>query len=150
MCGDFIRWLRRKLNRPKKVEKDNKFVEDALSALPNYDNGVSRMTLDAKFWMVNKEQMRKIVKEDMTDKREYQKSLFDCDNVFSHVVNHLADTYDVNQAGIILDYSGAHAYNVIVYPNKSIELFEPQTDRFFDADKRDENKYPLKKATVLM
>jgi len=150
MCGRFVRWLRRKLNRPKKVEKGNKFVENALSALPNYDNGVSRMTLDTKFWMVNKEQMRKIVEEDMTDERKYQKSLFDCDNFSLMFVTHLADTYDINQAGIVLDYSGAHAYNVMIYPDKSIELFEPQIDRFFGPGERDKNKYPLKKATILM
>ena len=150
MSVGFVRWLRRKLNRPKKVEKGNKFVEDALSVLPNYDNGVSRMTLDTKFWMVNKEQMRKIVEEDMTDERKYRKSLFDCDNFSLMFMNHLADTYGVNQAGLVLDYSGTHAYNVIVYPDKTIELFEPQTDQFFDVDKRDKDKYPLEKATILM
>jgi len=150
MCGDFIRWLRRKLNRPKRVGKDNKFVEEALSSLPNYGDGVTRMTLDAKFWMVDKDQMRKIVEEDMTDKRKYRKSLFDCDNFSLMFVNHLADTYKVNQVGIVLDYSGAHAYNVIVYPDKSIELFEPQLDQFFDVDKRDKNKYPLEKGTIIM
>jgi len=149
MCG-FVRWLRRKLNRPKKVEKDNKFVEDALSALPNYGDGVTRMVLDAKFWMVDRREMRKIVEEDMTDKREYVSDLFDCDSYSFMFKSHLADTYDVNQAGIVLDYSGAHAYNVIVYPDKSVECFEPQSDRFFNADKRDKNKYPLEKATIVM
>jgi len=149
MCG-FVRWLRRKLNRPKKVEKGNKFVENALSALPNYGDKVTRMTLDGKFWMVDKEQMKKIVEEDMTDKKKYQRDLFDCDNFSLMFVTHLADTYDINQAGIVLDYSGAHAYNVIVYPNGKLELFEPQTGEFFSVGERNKNKYPLEKATVII
>jgi len=58
----------------------------------------------------------------------------------------------VNGAGIVLDFSGAHAYNFVVYPRKkdNLRLFEPQNDSLFKVKKRKKKFYPLETALVLI
>jgi len=163
------RWLRKR----KKVQKSNSFIEDKLSELPNYkgalkllrekesdrymgllkqmrkESGVWRIPLDGKFWLLPKKQMKEVIEKDFTDKKEYYADKFDCENFTEMFVTHLAENYGVNAVGMVFDFSGAHAYNLIIYP-KGLELFEPQNDEMFKVSKRNKKEYPLKTALILI
>ena len=38
--------------------------------------------------------------------------------------------FHLNNVGLVVDYSGGHAYNCVVFSDGTAELFEPQGDRF--------------------
>ena len=38
--------------------------------------------------------------------------------------------FGLNNVGLVIDYSGGHAYNIIIFKDGSVKLFEPQTDRW--------------------
>ena len=96
--------------------------------------------------------MKEVIKKDHSEKKKYYADKFDCDSFSFMFITHLASKYGVNGVGIVLDFSGAHAYNFVVYPRKkdNLRLFEPQNDSLFKVKKRKKKFYPLETALVLI
>lgn len=56
--------------------------------------------------------------------------------------------HGVTSIGLVLDWSGSHAYNIFVYNDGSVKLFEPQDDRFIDPDSDD--KYAFDNVDIII
>lgn len=86
---------------------------------------------DRWYELVDQDTMEKIVKEDVVDALEYvkQDDWFVC-NHFAFVFAALVKLKYYIDVGVVLDFHAAHAYNIFIYPDGGVQLFEPQGDTF--------------------
>ena len=120
-----LKHIRRWLRKRKKVKKPNSFVEKALREnIPNYhgalqllrekesdswmgmakqvakeEEGVWRIPLDGKFWLLPEKQMKEVIKKDHSEKKKYYADKFDCDSFSFMFITHLASKVRVNGLG---------------------------------------------------
>ena len=94
------------------------------------DNKMEILSLDSKYFLCDETDMKAIIKWDWTDNKKYVKEKYDCDN-FAFSFKAMVDKrFGLNGVGLVIDYSGGHAYNIIVFQDGSVKIFEPQTDRW--------------------
>ena len=126
-------------------EKSKQFIEDLISGLH-----VESMILDGKYYMTNENNMLNIIAWDWTEKKNAIYDKYDCDNYAFTLMSNVGRYYDLNQVGVVIDWTSKHAYNIILFSNKNIWLFEPQTDSFFFVSKRQKFLYSLEDAVVII
>ena len=88
------------------------------------------LALDSKFWTCNEADWKKIIDYDWTDEKKYVTEQYDCDNFAFNFKARVARKFGVNSVGLVVDYSGKHAYNLIVFSDGTWKIFEPQSDRW--------------------
>ena len=86
--------------------------------------------LDSKFWTCNEADWKKIIDFDWTDEKRFVADQYDCDNFAFNFKARVARKFGVNSVGLVVDYSGKHAYNLIVFSDGTWKIFEPQSDRW--------------------
>ena len=86
------------------------------------------MWLDNKYVAVPEAEFRKIINWDWTDNKKYIAEKYDCDNFAFSFKARVDRKFHVNTVGLVIDYEAGHAYNVIVFANGTMKLFEPQSD----------------------
>ena len=86
--------------------------------------------LDSKFWTCTKEDWRKIISWDWTNEKKYVAEQYDCDNFAFNFKARVARKFGVNSIGLVVDYSGGHAYNLMVFSDGTWAIFEPQSDNW--------------------
>ena len=90
--------------------------------------------IDEIYWGVPLETWQLILDYTGVDKRKYVKDVFDCDNFAILFAGTVADKFSINGAGIVIDFSGRHAYScILVVTDDGRPVFatiEPQNDRF--------------------
>ena len=118
--------------RDTKQQFSNHQVQNALKA-----SGLSKLQglpLDNIYWGVSLETWQLILAYNGTDKKRYVKDTFDCDNFAILFAGSVADKFGINGAGIVIDYSGGHAYSALLVVTETGELafatIEPQNDQF--------------------
>ena len=115
------------------TEQNMSFVRSSINAWKkdiDTEGKMEIMSLDSKYFLCDEKDMKSIIKWDWTDKKKYVKEKYDCDN-FAFSFKAMVDRrFGVNNVGLFIDYSGGHAYNIIVFNDGSVRLFEPQTDRW--------------------
>jgi len=86
---------------------------------------------DRWYEIIDQETMRRVVEEDVVDALEYVKKddYFVC-NHYSFVFAALVKLKYYIDVGVVLDFHAGHAYNIFVYPDGGVQLFEPQSDTF--------------------
>ena len=84
--------------------------------------------LDTKFWTCNEADWKKIIDWDWTDEKRYVTEQYDCDNFAFNFKARVARKFGVNSIGLVVDYSGGHAYNLMVFSDGTWDIFEPQSD----------------------
>jgi len=91
--------------------------------------GVSNiMCLDNKYVAVSQKEFQKIIDWDWTDNKTYIAEKYDCDNFAFSFKARVDRRFHVNTVGLVIDYDAGHAYNVIVFADGSMKIFEPQSD----------------------
>jgi len=121
-------------------------LQNTLNNLFNKTKPYSWFRLDGKYYTTTLDLFKKVVEWDWTDSRKYISESFDCDKFSIYFKSRMAIDYGINTIGVILDYSGGHAYNLVIVknPNPQLYLFEPQTDEIFTYDNRNIRVYPMK------
>lgn len=105
------------------------------------------MSLDAKYFLCDEKDMKAIVKWDWTDNKKYVKEKYDCDN-FAFSFKAMVDKrFGLNGVGLVIDYSAGHAYNIVVFKDGSVKLFEPQSDRWPKAGK---GQYKFQSGSIII
>ena len=92
--------------------------------------GMSRKNLDSKYWVCSRIDFDAIIKWDWTNDKKYVAEKYDCDNFAFSFKARMDRKFHLNNVGLVIDYSGGHAYNCVVFSDGTAELFEPQSDRF--------------------
>ena len=91
------------------------------------------LPLDETYWGVSLETWQLILAYNGTDKKRYVKDTFDCDNFAILFAGSVADKFGINGAGIVIDYSGGHAYSALLVATAdglAFATIEPQNDQF--------------------
>ena len=117
--------------RDTKQKFTNSEVQAALRESPF--SKLSGLPLDATYWGVSLETWQLILAYNGTDKKRYVKDVFDCDNFAILFAGSVADKFGINGAGIVIDYSGGHAYSALLVATETGLAFatiEPQNDEF--------------------
>ena len=128
-----------------RIEKSSSWVNDCLKDLE-----ITRFPLDAKFMLTDKNTFLDIVIWDWVDQKPYVSNFFDCDKFALAFKLHLSWYFGLNQVGWVLDYKSGHSYNLILFPDSSVLLFEPQTDSLFFISERNKVSYSMKDTYVLI
>ena len=112
-------------------EKDLSFVRKSIEKWKSkYDpnDQMKILSLDSKYFLCDDKDIKEIVKWDWTDSKKYVSNKYDCDN-FAFSFKAMVDRkFGLNNVGLVIDYSGGHAYNIVVLANGRGKIFEPQTD----------------------
>lgn len=128
-----------------KVEKDSAWIE---SVLLNYKAKVIRLPLGQEAQFTDKTTFMEFVAWDWVDQFEYHK-FYRCGNFAISFKAH-ADQWGINQVGIVLDYKAGHAYNIVIFPDGSVMLLEPQNDNIWYWEDKDLPFYVLEGAVVII
>ena len=111
-----------------KEEKTDSWVYNQLNDAEFLNDGIQRLHLDAKYWACSKQEFQDWITWDWTNKKRYLSEEYDCDNFAFSFKARCDRKIGINTVGLVIDYSGGHAYNVVVFTDAPAELYEPQND----------------------
>jgi len=127
------------------VERDTTWVQQRLQS---YGLNIIRLPLDAIYrFPANRKEAMKILSWDWTDELQYVKDHFDCPDFAMHLMV-MTNLFFRIQFCWVIDYASAHSYNLILIPDSTDLVCEPQTDALHLWTKRPEQFYYLKGAPV--
>ena len=133
------------------TQADGAWMTKVLSTIPGYGTKVKRIALDNKYRLCNQDDMIKIIEWDFIDQKGYIAEFWDCDKFALAFKSRCAMVFGVNQVALVVDWSSAHAYNLIVLPDEGILLYEPQTDLYWNINDHDyQGMYALQNAVILI
>ncbi len=104
------------------------FIDKALEALPSKPK---RWTMDNEYRLASDEEILKFIEWDLTNGYTYKPESKDCDKFTTRFWSRFNWFLERNNVGFVVDWSGAHAYNVIVRRNGGLWVYEPQDDRWW-------------------
>lgn len=109
----------------------------------------NRLPLDGEYWVTTRSGMREITEADLTDEHGYRSGKFDCENFALSFAARTQREYGITGVGIVIDWSGGHAYNMLVYEGDGgVELYEPQNDEYVDPGQGD--MYPFEHVSIII
>lgn len=111
-------------------EHDTVWISQQLLKAKVISSSMQRKTLDNKYWTCTRLDFDVIIKWDWTDEKRYVAEKYDCDNFAFSFKARMDRKFHLNNVGLVVDYSGGHAYNCVVFSDGTVELFEPQEDSF--------------------
>ena len=109
--------------------------------------------LDKNYYTVGYETFKKIIEWDWTDTRKYLVDVFDCDDFAVYFKARMAIEFNINAIAVVLDYSSAHAYNIVILKDCSgvrWYIYEPQTDQLFKFEERDTKYYAMRDYVIIL
>jgi len=56
--------------------------------------------------------------------------------------------YGISTVGVVVDWSAAHAYNIVIFDDQSIAFYEPQDDTYVEPDPETDGRYQLQKGII--
>ena len=89
--------------------------------------------LDRKYWALPEEVWKDVLQYSGVDSHAYVDERFDCDDFAWSFKGNVAWKLRVNGVGTVVDFSGSHAYNVIIVVEEEDIVFkflEPQNDKW--------------------
>jgi hypothetical protein len=128
-------------------ERDSLWVQQRLDSL---EANIIRLPLDCKYKLTNQTNFLNVVAWDWVDSRKYLSEVFDCENFAIAFKSHVDWQFGLNQVGIVIDYAAGHGYNLAIFPDGKVMLFEPQNDSLFVWANAHAVLYVLKNAFVLI
>ena len=111
-----------------KLEKND--VYHALKDAGFLTSGMKRLHLDSTYWSCSKKEFQDWIRWDWKNKKKYISEQYDCDNYAFSFKARCDRKIGVNTVALVIDYSGGHAYNLVIFTDSPAELYEPQSDRF--------------------
>lgn len=114
---------------------DSSKVRTAFQKVLN--NNISILLLDSKYWAASQEAWDLILQYNGVDTQKYVSDRYDCDDFAFSFKGAVSRKFAVNGVGLVIDFSGHHAYNcVLVHKDNdlSVEFIEPQNDQFVRKD----------------
>ena len=151
LINDFRKSQRRrqtqKKTRPLRMTLQD--TDTALRTLKGYNTKKwQRIHLDNKYWTCTKPEFQKILETNTINEKQYVLDQFDCDNFAFNLKAQVAKDYNLNNVGMVIDNSGGHAYNVVIFRDGTAELLEPQTDRWVTPG--ESRMYSFKRGIILL
>lgn len=113
---------------PNKEERDTVWVGEQLLQANLVQGNVKRLVLDNKYLVCEKKVFQDWVQWDWSDEKTYLVDKYDCENFAFSFKARTDRKFGLNNVGLVIDYSGGHAYNVVMFSDSPPELYEPQSD----------------------
>ena len=113
-----------------KEEKPGHWVVDQLQSAGFLGPGMQRLHLDSKYWACSKKEFEDWIEWDWTNGKRYISEVYDCDNFAFSFKARCDRKIGINTVGLVIDYSGGHAYNLVCFTDAPAALYEPQGDRW--------------------
>lgn len=137
---------------PKVRRETSSFVEESLKEnIDGYDGGsvpFNVYTSDGTYYLpANKSTMTEAKQFNPFEYLPYRPERFDCEDYASAYMTFAAFLFGTNGVGTIYDFGAGHAYNIILYSDGSIELYEPQTGQVVEPGSED--KYSLESGMIV-
>ena len=88
------------------------------------------LPLDNSYTACSKKEFLEWIEWDWVDKKQYVKDKYDCENFAFSFKARTDRRFGINTVGLVIDYSGGHAYNVVLFTDSPPLLYEPQTDEW--------------------
>ena len=146
-----------KRNIKKQIEAQHQLVDaDKVMKLFNKKkfNGIQPILLDRKYKVPTYEVWVNILDRNRVDRRFYKPEHFDCDDFAKIIYAYSSKEFELNSCGLVLDWSGRHAYNVFLFINLENKLdfsfFEPQDDCFLKENYLFTGQYALKDGMIIL
>jgi len=111
-----------------RVQKDGHWISSQLIRAELVGGGIQRLHLDSKYWVCSKQEFEDWIEWDWTNKKRYIAEEYDCDNFAFSFKARCDRKIGINSVALVIDYSGGHAYNLVIFSDEAPELFEPQND----------------------
>ena len=108
-------------------------VQAALEAAVAH-RGVHIYRLDTRYWALTQAGWDRVIADHGRDRTSYTPERYDCDDYAFAYKGSMGDEYRLNGVGLVIDWSGKHAYNcLVVAPDDpgglpEVHFLEPQTD----------------------
>jgi len=99
---------------PNLTKRTGDWVHNALTTIPGFGNGVNRWPLDSTYYLPTAQQMTAIIAFDWTDHLKYVANRFDCEDFAFLFKARVSERWQLNNVGLVIDWSGQHGYNVIL------------------------------------
>lgn len=118
-------------------------------------SGLSRLGLvlwDPEYTGVDRKTWEKILAWSNVDRHRYETFSRDCDNFAIALAGQLSLRLGINGVGIVVDYSGCHAYCALLVVDDDgvrIAVVEPQSDGFISMDQGRHQMYAAQNGVVL-
>jgi len=128
-------------------------LQSVINDLKSKGGLVAWYRLDGNYHTTSFDDFKKIVGWDWTNLLKYETDTFDCENFAFYFAQKVMRIFGVNSVGVVLDYSSAHAYNlVIVKDQQGVRwyLYEPQTDEIFSYQERKQDLYKMQYYILLL
>ena len=104
---------------------------------------------DGKYYLPNnKSEMVDAKTFNVFEYLPYRPDRFDCENFASAYKTFAAFLWGTNGVATVIDWSGGHAYNIIVYETGEVEFYEPQEGEVIEIGQGE--KYQMDNATILL
>ena len=87
--------------------------------------------LDSKYWTVPIDTWEKMIARTKIDHKQYVAERYDCDDFAFSLKGRIGQLFSVNGCGLVVDFSGSHAYNLIITDTLELAALEPQADRLY-------------------
>ena len=112
------------------VSYDANWVRDQVSKV--LSDKVRWIQLDNRYWTCSKAEFEQLVKWDWLETQKYVSDRFDCDDFAMQFKARIGFFFNLNNVGVVVDYSSSHAYNVVLFSDAPMRIFEPQSGEWFE------------------
>ena len=122
----------------KRTEVTDEFVDKAINSYTDkHADDADTIGLDATYYTTSTKGMQTIIEHNDVEDRKYTESTYDCENFALSFMASSQREFGVTTIGTVIDWSGGHAYNILVYEDGKVKLFEPQSDEFREPGETD-------------
>lgn len=107
---------------------------DVMNAVHQHFPAMQPLCLDSTYRALPEPVWREFLQHSDVNEKRYQAEFFDCDDFAGCLKYRASRDLAVNGIGLVLDFSGGHAYCALLVVTKTgkltIRMVEPQSDRF--------------------
>ena len=89
---------------------------------------------DCDYWLIEKEEMERFLREEKSNLFKYMKERYDCDD-FSFRLMGMVSAPGWSDIAFFIVWGDGHAYNAFVDDRKKVYIIEPQNDRIISPEK---------------
>ena len=112
---------------PSSTEVSQEDIEAAVSDQYGEAAAEDILFLDGRYFSTDSEGFDSMDRLDVIEYLPYRPARFDCENFADLFKTTSALIFGVNTVGVVIDWSGGHAYNIVYLEDGSVFLYEPQT-----------------------
>lgn len=112
---------------PSSTEVSQEDIEAAISEQYGEAAAEDILFLDGRYFSTDSEGFDSMDRLDVIEYLPYRPARFDCENFADLFKTTSALIFGVNTVGVVIDWSGGHAYNIVYLEDGSVFLYEPQT-----------------------